>query len=199
MKHGMKSPDSITPQALLLPQETKRIVLHACCAPCSSAVIEALVMNGITPHIYFYNPNIYPQDEYLRRKEELIKYLSHFHLPFTEAEYDYGQWKQEIAGWEREPERGKRCLKCFQFRMLATARFAAKQEIAVFATTLTSSRWKDAQTVFSAGEFAVKAHPSVMFWKKDWKKDGLSERRSQIVKLQHFYNQQYCGCEFSMR
>ncbi|MDR1793367.1 MAG: epoxyqueuosine reductase QueH [Bacteroidales bacterium] len=179
-----------------IPQEMKKLVLHACCAPCSSAIIEFLHHRQIEPIVFFFNPNIVPFDEYQHRKSELIRYLNLFKIQFIDADYDHQQWLQSIEGLEEEPERGKRCAACFSFRLAKTALFATQNNIRFFTTTLTSSRWKDKNQIFTAGEQAQALYPTTVFWKMDWKKGGLSERRSQIIKEQQFYNQQYCGCEF---
>ena len=98
---------------------------------------------------------------------------------------------------ENEPERGKRCEACFYYRLAATARKAQELGIPFFATTLASSRWKNLDQINAAGKAAEL--PGVQFWPQNWRKDGLQERRNQLLKEYDFYNQTYCGCEFSMR
>ena len=105
--------------------ETK-VLLHTCCAPCSSAIIECLLQNGITPVIYYCNPNIYPREEYEIRKNECTRYAQALGLEIVDADYDHENWLCEVAGGENEPERGSRCLKCFKLRLLRTARYAAE-------------------------------------------------------------------------
>jgi predicted adenine nucleotide alpha hydrolase (AANH) superfamily ATPase len=104
---------------------------------------------------------------------------------------------------ENEPERGGRCLKCFKIRLLRTAEYAAERGIRVITTTLASSRWKSLDQINEAGRWACSQLNSrlgtVIWWDQNWRKGGLQERRLQIIKEYDFYNQQYCGCEFSMR
>ena len=92
--------------------ETK-VLLHTCCAPCSSAIIEAMMKNGITPVIYYCNPNIYPVEEYEIRKNECKRYAEALGLEIVDADYDHDNWLLQMKGLEDEPERGGRCLKCF--------------------------------------------------------------------------------------
>ena len=113
-----------------------------------------------------------------------------------------------MTGLESDPERGGRCLKCFKLRLLRTARYARERGIRVITTTLASSRWKSLDQINEAGNWAInqlegKTIPpeeqSVIWWDQNWRKNGLQERRLQIIKEYDFYNQLYCGCEFSIR
>ena len=186
--------------------ETK-VLLHTCCAPCSSAIIECLLQNGITPVIYYCNPNIFPQEEYEIRKEECTRYAESLGLEIVDADYDHENWLSQMTGLENEPERGGRCLKCFKLRLLRTAEYARKRGIKVITTTLASSRWKSLEQINEAGRWACAKingapageTPDVIWWDRNWRKGGLQERRLQIIQEYDFYNQQYCGCEFSMR
>ena len=181
------------------PMGETQVLLHTCCAPCSSAIIEALLQNGITPIIYYCNPNIYPQEEYEIRKNECTRYAQSLGLEIVDADYDHDNWLAEMKGLECEPERGGRCLKCFKLRLLRTAQYAAQRGIKVITTTLASSRWKSLDQINEAGHWAVKdISPDVIWWDQNWRKGGLQERRLQIIKEYDFYNQLYCGCEFSM-
>ena len=174
------------------------VLLHACCAPCSSAIVEWLMAHGIRPTIFYFNPNIYPLHEYEIRKEESKRHAESLGLKWTDGDYDHSSWRQAVRGWEHEPERGRRCQACFMFRMLATAREAKRTGIGFFATTLASSRWKDLQQVNAAGLAAAQSVPGTTFWAQNWRKDGLQERRNQLLREYGFYNQLYCGCEFSL-
>ena len=238
----------------------KTVLLHTCCAPCSSAIIEAMMQNGITPIIYYCNPNIFPFEEYEIRKTECTRYAQSLGLEIIDADYDHDNWLEAVRGLEDEPERGGRCLKCFKLRLLSTAEYARSRGIKVITTTLASSRWKSLDQINEAGQWAcsqvlppenevkfegrisavplasarclsnieaamapdpneceasvcprgavddsrlgVKSVPpenEVIWWDQNWKKGGLQERRLQIIKEYAFYNQLYCGCEFSMR
>ena len=192
------------------PMGETTVLLHTCCAPCSSAIIEAMLHSGITPVIYYCNPNIYPQQEYEIRKEECTRYARSLGLEIVDADYDHDNWLAEMKGLETEPERGGRCLKCFKMRLFRTAEYARQRGIKVITTTLASSRWKSLDQINEAGQWACDAVRlgvenevppvnSVHWWNQNWRKGGLQERRLEIIRQYDFYNQQYCGCEFSMR
>lgn len=184
---------------LNVPKGVTDIVLHTCCAPCSSAIIECMLANELQPVIFYFNPNIYPQAEYEKRKKECTRYAESHGLTIVDGDYDYADWKNQMNGLENEPERGRRCLKCFGLRLMETARFAAKNQYAVFTTTLASSRWKSLEQINEAGSFAAASYPGMVFWEQNWRKNGLSERRKELISQHNFYNQQYCGCEYSQR
>lgn len=175
------------------------LLLHACCAPCSAAVIEWLMNEGIRPTLFFFNPNIYPQREYEIRKNELLHYAKRLQISFIDGDYDHSNWLQTIHGLENQPERGDRCLACFRLRLRATAQLAHQKKFSQIATTLTSSRWKSPQQIAEAGQWAVDPFPNLQFMDKNWRKDGLTDRRRALLHENGFYNQQYCGCEFSRR
>ena len=193
------------------------MLLHACCAPCSSAIVEWLMAHGVEPVIYYFNPNIYPFEEYEIRKNESkrhaeslgIKWIDDVRLIDNCKRIDdwkaaHDAWRHEICGMENEPERGKRCAICFYHRLLATARKAQELGIPYFATTLASSRWKNLEQINAAGEKAAEvvnsARPdAIRFWAQNWRKDGLQDRRNELLKEYAFYNRTYCGCEYSIR
>jgi len=175
-----------------------KLLLHTCCAPCSAAIIEYLIAQDVNPVLYYFNPNIYPQSEYEKRKNECTRYAQSLGLEIIDGDYDHEGWLQTIEGLENEPERGKRCLSCFKMRLLATARTAHEKGLDTFATTLGSSRWKDLKQIAEAGHWAAAQFPGIGFWAKNWRKEGLSDRRSILLQTNSFYNQKYCGCEFSM-
>ena len=139
------------------PMGETTVLLHTCCAPCSSAIIEAMLHSGITPVIYYCNPNIYPQQEYEIRKEECTRYARSLGLEIVDADYDHDNWLAEMKGLETEPERGGRCLKCFKMRLFRTAEYARQRGIKVITTTLASSRWKSLDQINEAGQWACDA------------------------------------------
>lgn len=184
-----------------VPKNCKKVLLHACCAPCSSAIVEWMMAHGIEPIIYYYNPNIYPRAEYEIRKNESKRHAQSLGIQWIDDDYDHDAWWHDICGLENEPERGKRCEVCFYHRLLTTAKKAAELNIPYFATTLASSRWKNLDQINAAGikaQEAVTGTPSPLFWAQNWRKGGLQERRNELLKEYAFYNQIYCGCEFSM-
>lgn len=184
---------------LLAPGGADRILLHSCCAPCSSAIIECLLANGIRPTVFYFNPNIYPFDEYLHRKDEAMRYVAALGLDFIDGDYDHPAWLRSVSGMEHEPERGRRCLQCFTLRLTASAHMAARLGLPVFTTTLASSRWKRLDQINEAGRLAAARVPGTTFWEQNWRRGGLQERRGQLLRENQFYNQLYCGCEFSVR
>ena len=157
------------------------------------------MQNGIMPLVFYCNPNIYPEEEYMIRKDECTRYAESLGLEIVDADYNHEAWLAEMKGLENEPERGGRCLKCFKLRLLESARYAHERGIKAFTTTLASSRWKSLDQINEAGLFAQSHYPDVTYWAQNWRKGGLSERRIQIIKEYNFYNQRYCGCEFSRR
>ena len=181
------------------PNGEDRVLLHSCCAPCSSAIIECLLANGIRPTVFYCNPNIYPQEEYEIRKQEAVRFVTSQNLDFIDADYDYTHWRNTMLGLENEPERGSRCLKCFTLRLTETARYASEHGFSVFTTTLASSRWKSLDQINEAGKRAAALYPGTIFWEQNWRKGGLQDRRNQFLKEYDFYNQLYCGCEFSRK
>lgn len=176
-----------------------KILLHTCCAPCSGAIIEFMLKNGMEPTIYYCNPNIYPFEEYLVRKNECTRYAQSLGLQIVDADWNHEAWCSCVKGMENEPERGVRCLECFRMRLLSAARYAHENGFTVFTSTLDSSRWKRHDQIVEAGQWAAAQFPGLKFDDRNWRQGGLQERRGQIVKEQNFYNQRYCGCEFSMQ
>ena len=181
--------------AIQIPEGCREVLLHACCAPCSSAIVEWLLQHGVRPTIFYYNPNIYPREEYEIRKQESKRHAESLGIRWIDGDYDHERWLQGVCGLEGEPERGRRCEQCFTLRLAETARKARQLGIGYFATTLASSRWKSLEQIERAGRSAGEG---VMFWAQNWRKGGLQERRNQLLREYNFYNQQYCGCEFSM-
>ena len=184
---------------IIVPEGVTEVLLHACCAPCSSAIVEWLMQHDIRPTIFYYNPNIWPREEYDIRKNESKRHAESLGIQWIDGDYDHERWLKEVQGLEGEPERGSRCLQCFKHRLLATALLARQTGIRVFTTTLASSRWKSVEQITTAGEAAMQAVPDTLFWAQNWRKDGLSDRRNQLLKEYGFYTQQFCGCEFSVR
>ena len=185
--------------SVIVPEGCHRVLLHACCAPCSSAIVEWLTVHGIEPVIYYFNPNIYPQEEYEIRKNESQRHAASLGIQWIDDDWSHEAWRCDIEGLESEPERGRRCEACFYHRLLRTAQKAKELGIPFFATTLASSRWKNLEQINAAGLRAAEQTGSVTFWAQNWRKDGLQERRNELLKEYDFYNQVYCGCEFSMR
>ena len=142
--------------AIQKPEGMSEVLLHACCAPCSSAIVEWMLANGVRPVIYYFNPNIYPREEYEIRKNESKRHAESLGLQWIDGDYDHEKWLQGVCGLEGEPERGRRCEQCFVLRLTAAAKKAQELGIPYFTTTLASSRWKSLDQINRAGEIAEK-------------------------------------------
>ncbi|MBQ7420427.1 MAG: epoxyqueuosine reductase QueH [Prevotella sp.] len=185
--------------AIQIPVGLHEVLLHACCAPCSSAIVEWMMRHDIRPTIFYYNPNIYPREEYEIRKNESKRHAESLGLKWIDGDYDHEQWLDGVCGLEGEPERGKRCEQCFLLRLTEAAKEAQRLNLHYFTTTLASSRWKSLEQIECAGHLAEQTVKGTRFWAQNWRKGGLYERRNQLLKEFGFYNQLYCGCEFSQQ
>lgn len=206
-----KETETMKKPAIIVPEGCKEVLLHACCAPCSSAIVEWLVQHDIRPTIFYYNPNIFPFEEYEIRKQESKRHAEGLGITWIDGDYNHEQWRQDVCGLEGEPERGRRCEQCFTLRLTVAARKAKELGIRYFTTTLASSRWKSLEQIERAGHLAEQTVNGILqkgeaplcdavsFWAQNWRKGGLYERRNQLLKEFDFYNQKYCGCEFSQR
>ncbi|AFJ03317.1 hypothetical protein Q7C_2181 [Methylophaga frappieri] len=195
--------DEIERQPLPLPKgfnpEKDKLLLHSCCAPCSGEVMEAIQATGIDYTIFFYNPNIHPVKEYEIRKEENIRFAKQHGVPFIDADYDKDNWFARAKGMENEPERGVRCTMCFDMRFERTALYAYEHGYSLISSSLGISRWKDMQQINGCGHRAAEPYPDLRYWDYNWRKQGGSQRMIEISKRENFYQQEYCGCVYSLR
>ena len=187
------------PETLESPDDEKKILMHSCCAPCASEVMLALKSAGFEQTIFFYNPNIHPHQEYTIRKEENMRYCDKLDIPFIDADYHRDQWFDQTKGMEWEPERGKRCTACFDMRFEYTAAYAKEHGWSLISSTLGISRWKDMQQINGCGLRAAAKHEGIDYWTFNWRKQGGSQRMIEISKQEQFYQQEYCGCVYSLR
>jgi predicted adenine nucleotide alpha hydrolase (AANH) superfamily ATPase len=192
-------PFSPTTDTLLPPNGAKEVLLHSCCAPCSGELIETMKKSGLTVTLFYYNPNIYPEREYRLRHDESKRFTEQMGITFVDEAYAYSEWKARTTGLENEPERGERCRVCFDIRFEATAEYAHDHGFKVFTSGLGISRWKDMEMITSCGIRAAAHYPGLIYWDYNWRKDGGSQRMYEISKREHFYKQEYCGCEYSLR
>ncbi|MGN0817901.1 MAG: epoxyqueuosine reductase QueH [Candidatus Coproplasma sp.] len=171
------------------------ILLHACCAPCSSACLERLKdIADVT--VFFYNPNI-ETEEYVKRKNELIRLIeSTGWAKFLDCDHEKDAYYAAVKGLEREPEGGARCEKCFELRLDRTARAAKEQNFDFFATTLTISPLKNAALINRIGERLGESH-GVRWLYSDFKKQGGYQRSIELSREMELYRQNYCGCVYS--
>ncbi|MDR3423802.1 MAG: epoxyqueuosine reductase QueH [Alphaproteobacteria bacterium] len=184
---------------LSLPDGANEVLLHVCCAPCSGEVIEAMQAAEVNFTIFFYNPNIHPRAEYDMRKDESLRFARRKNIPFVDADYDPDTWFARIKGLEDEPERGRRCAKCFDMRLERAALYAHENKFPLFATSLGISRWKNMEQVNECGTTAAARYENLKFWDYNWRKHGGANRMVEIAKRENFYQQEYCGCVYSLR
>lgn len=185
-------------ESLSLPENTSRLLLHSCCAPCSGGVMEAIMAAKIDYTIFFYNPNIHPLKEYELRKSENKRFADKHNIPFIDADYDKDNWFARAKGMEMEPERGIRCTMCFDMRFERTALYAHENNFDVITSSLGISRWKDMNQINESGIRAAAPY-ELVYWTYNWRKNGGSSRMLEISKEEHFYQQEYCGCAYSLR
>lgn len=181
------------------------LLLHACCGPCSSYVIEYLACYfAIT--IYYYNPNIHPMSEYERRRDELLNFLPRFPaasgIQVVEGRYDPEDFYRatgvrEEPDLQNEAEKGERCRRCYEFRMRAAWQYACSNAFDWFTTTLSISPFKDADKINAIGRALEQGHPGPRFLPSDFKKKGGFKRSLELSAEYGLYRQDYCGCVYS--
>ena len=179
----------------------KKLLLHSCCGPCSSYVISYLA-NHFDITVLYYNPNIFPHEEYLKRKEEQIKVINELNKEYSnriniiDCEYDNDKYENKIKGLENEPERGKRCEICYQMRMKKTASIAKEKEYDYFCTTLSVSPYKNANLINKIGKELEQKYQINWLYSDFKKKDGY-KKSIQLSNKYNLYRQNYCGCIYS--
>ena len=175
------------------------LLLHSCCGPCSSYVIEYL-SNYFNITVFYYNPNIYPDEEYLQRVAEQKRFIMEFptkyKVSFIEGDFDKASFYEIAKGYENEPERGARCARCFDLRLKKTALKAKELGFDYFTTTLTISPMKDAALLNEIGQ-KLGDEIGVKWLFTDFKKKNGYKRSTEISKEYNMYRQDYCGCVFS--
>ena len=170
------------------------LLLHACCAPCASACVERL-KDYFDVTVYFYNPNIDSEEEYLLRASELERLCDYFRVPLIVEPFCHQEFLSIANGLENLREGGKRCLNCFDLRLKKTAQ-KAKNSYDYFTTTLTISPLKNAEALNYIGERIAKEQ-GIKFLPSDFKKKNGYVRSIELSKMLDLYRQNYCGCEFS--
>lgn len=180
-------------------EQKKSLLLHSCCAPCSSYVLEYL-SNFFDITVYYYNPNIYPEQEFGRRVEEQKKFIENFKaknpISFLEGEYQKERFYSISKGLEDENEGGERCSKCYELRLREAAIKAKDGKFDYFTTTLSISPHKDAQRLNSIGKILGEEY-GVKYLYSDFKKREGFKRSIELSKIYGLYRQNYCGCVFS--
>ena len=188
-------------EELELIKEPKKLLLHSCCAPCSSHVISFLTkFFDIT--ILYYNPNISPIEEYEKRKSEQIKLINEIdkinNINIIDCDYDNEIYEKNIKGYEECPERGARCTICFNLRLEKTAKLAKKLKYDYFCSTLTVSPYKNAVLINQIGENLSKKY-EIKWLYSDFKKAEGYKHSIELSKKYNLYRQDYCGCIYSQR
>lgn len=191
------SPDELS--TLVPPNGDNKVLLHSCCAPCAGDLMERMIDSGIDLTIFFYNPNIHPKKEYEIRKDENIRFAEKMNIPFIDADYDVQNWFARAKGMEFEPERGVRCTMCFDMRFERSALYAYENGFNTFTSSLGISRWKNMEQINDSGQRAASHYPGITYWTYNWRKEGGGARMYDIAKRENFYQQQYCGCIYSLR
>ncbi len=175
----------------------KKLFLHSCCGPCSTVCIERLI-NDYDVTVFYYNPNIYPFEEYEKRKEEQKKVCKHFNVPVIDGDYNEEKWLEFVKGLENEKEGGSRCEKCFFYRLEETCKKAKELNFDIFGTTLTVSPHKSTPIINKVGnELSVKY--DFPYLEASFKKQDGYLRSINLSKEMNLYRQNYCGCRFSVR
>ena len=191
--------NTATRPKLEAPGQVARILLHSCCAPCEGEVLETLLESSVQPTVFFYNPNIHPKREYELRKTEDKKFCDKVGVEHVDADYDVRNWFERVKGLEWEPERGARCTACFDMRFERAALYSHENGFSVFSSSLGISRWKNMIQINGCGERAAARYENLVYWTYNWRKAGGSQRMIEISKREKFYQQEYCGCVFSLR
>ncbi|OGI20990.1 MAG: hypothetical protein A2287_03475 [Candidatus Melainabacteria bacterium RIFOXYA12_FULL_32_12] len=176
----------------------KKLLVHTCCAPCSTYVFEKLISENFSIEGFFYNPNIHPHEEYTRRLEELLLYSEIKKYKISVKNEPPNRWHETMLGLEQEKEGGTRCRLCFQLRLEETAIFAKKRNFDGFTTTLTISPHKNAKIINEIGK-ELEAKYNIYFLGADFKKNDGFKKSLDLSQKYNLYRQSYCGCEFSIR
>ena len=189
---------------LLMQEQLKNVekgtplLLHSCCAPCSSTCLERL-KDYFKVTVLYYNPNIDEREEYEKRKAEQIRFLKETGwADFLDCDYEGEAFEEMAKGLEEEPERGKRCYRCYELRLRKTAEVAKEKGYEYFATTLTLSPYKNAEWLNEIGE-TLGGRYALTYLYTDFKKKGGYYRSLELSKEYDLYRQDFCGCRFSKR
>ena len=176
--------------------EMPKILLLSCCAPCACAVIKKLHDDGVDFAVAFYNPNIHPEAEYIKRRDEQKRLCEQWNIQFVEFEYNPEIWFKQTLPYKDEPERGKRCDICFELRLKRVMQYAKENGFEAVASVLGVSRWKNLAQVNAAAARAS-AQVGVPYVEIEGRKHGMQEARLALIKELQLYNQDYCGCVYS--
>ena len=175
----------------------QKILLLSCCAPCSCAVIKKLYEDSADFAVLFYNPNIHPEAEYIKRRDEQRSLCEKWGIKFIKLEYNPKDWLEYTKDYKDAPERGARCSLCFEYRLTRAMEYALENNYDAVASVLGVSRWKDLNQVNTAADKASKK-TNIPYIKIEGRKHGMQEARLKLIKELNLYNQTYCGCIYSL-
>ena len=196
----MRSKNKKNHYETFLPQiKGQGVLLHTCCAPCAVEAVERMKSTNVSPHLYFYNPNIFNENEYWKRLEEVRKLAQFYKTPLIEEKYEPQKFLCAVKGLENEPEKGKRCSVCFEMRLKRLKNYAQNNDFKWTSSVLGVSRWKDFTQTQEAGIQAFLNEVGIKYLPINWRKGGSEEKRLKLIKEQNIYEQNYCGCPFSKR
>lgn len=179
-------------------KESNVVLLHACCAICSAYPIEMLKNSGYEVKVYFYNPNIFPVEEYERRLNAEKTLCNHFGVELIEGDYNSYDFFNHVKGYETEPEKGARCPICFKFRLDKTAQKATELGIKNFTTSIVISPHKNFELLSKIG-IEIAQDYDISYLAIDFKKKDGFLKTNRIANSLGLYRQNYCGCKFSLR
>lgn len=177
---------------------SKKILIHACCGICSGYPISLLQDMGYLVYVYFYNPNIYPESEYLKRLDAQKTICSHFNAILIEGKYNPNIYYDSVKGFESEPEKGARCDICFELRLKNTAIKAKELGIKEFTTSIGISPHKNFEKITQIGKSIAQKYDLSYLDINFRKQDGVL-KTNKIANSLNLYRQDYCGCKFSVR
>lgn len=190
-----------TLENLIKQEKVPTLFLHSCCAPCSSYVLEYL-SEYFSITVFYYNPNIYPDEEYYKRVEEQKNFIERFparhKISFVEGNYDKDKFYEMAKGLEQVPEGGERCFSCYELRLRESAEYANRLGMDYFTTTLSISPMKNAEKLNEIGEKLAEEY-GVTYLVSDFKKRNGYKRSVELSGEYDMYRQDYCGCVFSMQ
>lgn len=176
-------------------KKNNKLLLHSCCGPCSSSVIERL-KDYFDITVLYYNPNIEPKEEYDKRKSEQLKLLNILNIKHMDIDYLNEEYHDKVKGYEQEPENGLRCTLCFELRLEKTAKLALENNFDYFSTTLTVSPHKNSKLINEIG-LKLQDKYNIKFLVSDFKKEEGYKRSIELSKKYDLYRQDYCGCLYS--
>lgn len=174
-----------------------KLLLHICCVGCG-VYASQLLKQDYEVILYFYNPNIWPEEEYGKRLAEAVKVAGRYNLELIKGDYNHNNWLEAVRGHESDPEKGQRCSICYEFRLRAAMIAAGQNNCQYVTTTLTTSPHKKAMAINQIGQKLADEH-GVKFLSQDLKKQDGFKKSSALARRLNLYRQNYCGCEYSLR